>query len=356
MKKIFLLLVALTFTVGLFGQPKGYKYYVNEKYQYAILIPNSFGGMGESESGDGQVFVSPDGDTHLRVFGGFNAETLLGTSFDEEYQAKLKELTDRKVELLSQGTMDDPDEDFDLGYYFEYVEDGLYHALRSIWWGDRFATAEFWCYQKDKERFNKEGSLDSDVVLYSLAPQDRFFLSEADRVRTWCSSDDYFLNVYVDGTTESKGKQPSIEDFFLSFAVSNQTPLTMVAMEKINDPEYEDEDIAEWILDKENGYLLLQLVSDGDYWVEACSWDKDNGHKLFLVNYHAPNQALICFDYDPEKQMLHTDQQTLRLLQNLPKAVVELPREGQTIDVYYYKDLSKPVKRLTWNGKGFQVK
>ena len=172
-------------------------------------------------------------------------------------------------------------------------------------------------------------------------------------MREWCSSEDYYLNVYVDGTLEHEGKQPTIADMVLSFAVSNQTPLTMAMAEKINDPAFENEDITEWILDNQNNYMTIQLVSDSDYWLEACSWDKDNGHKLFVVNYNAPNQVLLCFDYDPKEQVLYSDGKTLNLLQNMPKAIVRLPRQGKAMDIYYYTDLSKVVKRLTWNGKGF---
>lgn len=348
--------MALVVMGSLAAQPKGYQYYVNEKYQYAVLIPNEFGGMGESGSGDGQIFVSPDGDTHIRVFGGYNALTLLGTTFDEEYQAKLKELTDRKVKILYQGTMDDPEEEFDLAYIIEYVEDGLYHALRSVWWDDHFATVDFWCYEQDKARYNEEESPDPELIVYSLAPGDGTIRSESEKVRGWCSTEDYYLNVYADGTLERSGKKPCIADFFLSFAVSNQTPITLIGMEKINDPGFENDEISEWVLDNKNDYLLLQLVSDWDYWMEACVFDKDNGHKLFVVNYNAPNQALMAFDYNPEDQIAYTDPQTLKLLQDMPKAIVRLPRQGKTMEVYYYKDLSKPVCQLTWNGHGFEVK
>lgn len=344
--------MTLTIVGGLVAQPKGYKSYWNEKYEYSVLIPETFGGMGESESGDGQIFVSPDGDTHIRVFGGYNAQTLLGTSFDDEYQAALKQLKDRKVKILETGTSDDPDGEFDWAYVINYVEDGLFHALRTVWWGDHFATAEFWCYQNDKAHFEENGVI--DAILYSLVPDDGTLQSESDKVFGWYCNDDMYINVYVDGTLDApKDARPVIEDFFMSFATSFQTPLTMVGMDKINNPEHENEDIDEWILDNKNNYVRLQLVNDWDYWMEACVFDKDNGHKLFVVNYNAPNQALMVFDYNPEEQIAYADHQTLQLLQDMPKAIVRLPRQGQTMELYYYKDLSKLVGRLTWNGKRF---
>lgn len=355
MKKTMMLLMALTIVGALVAQPKGFKSYWNEKYQFSVLIPKSFNGMGESGSGDGQTFVSPDGDTHLQVYGGYNALTNLDISFEEEYQAALQQLKDRKVELLDTGTSDDPEEEFDLAYVINYVEDGLYHALRTVWWDDFFATAHFWCYKEDKAYY--EEKIGIDVILYSLGPDDGFFHSESDKVLGWYSADDMFINVYVDAALDApKEARPVVEDFFMSFATSFQTPLTMVGLDKINDPAYENEDIAEWIMDNKNNYSRLQLVSDSDYWMETCVFDKDNGHKLFLVNYNAPNQALMVFDYDPEEQLAYADHQTLKLLQDMPKAIVSLPRQGKTIEVYYYKDLSKPVVSLTWNGRRFLKK
>ena len=355
MKKTMLLLMALMIVGGLVAQPEGYKSYRNEKYEYSILIPSNFNGMGESESGDGQVFVSPDGDTHIRVFGGYNSQTLLGTSFDEEFQAAVKQLKDRKVKLLDTGTADDPDEEFDWAYVISYVEDGLYHALRSVWWGDHFATADFWCYEADKAFYVEKGAI--DAIVYSLGPDDGNFHAESDKVFGWYSNEDMYINVPVDRTLDvPKETRPVVEDFFLGFATSFQTPLTLLGLEKVNDPAFDSDEIVDWVLDNKNNFFTMQLVSDWDYWMEACVFDKDNGHKLFVVNYNAPNQALMCFDYNPENQIANADYQTLKLLQDMPKAIVRLPRQGKTMEVYYYKDLSKPVCHLTWNGHGFEMK
>lgn len=352
MKKNIMIILAMMLTISVFAQPEGFKVYVNEKYQYSVLIPENFGGMGESESGDGQIFVSPDGDAHIQVYGGYNAMTLFGTSFDEEYQSTLKKFKDRKVKDLKSGTSNDPADDFDASYYIEYVEDGLYHCIHTIWWDDLSATADFWCYLDDKALY-EEGTV-FNIVVSSLSPAEGYYQSESEEVLDWYYSDDYALNVYVNGTLDfNEGEQPNIEDLFVSYATVFQTMLTILGLDIINDPGYEFEEIDEWVLDHKNNYVCLRLVSDSDYWMEACSLDKDNGHKLFVVNYNAPNQALMCFDYDPTDRLLYPDYQTLQPLQELIEAIVRLPREGKTIDVYYYKDLSKVVNRLTWNGKCF---
>jgi hypothetical protein len=45
-----------------------YNTYTNERYGYSIAYPADFRPQGVSDSGDGQVFVSPNGDAELRVF------------------------------------------------------------------------------------------------------------------------------------------------------------------------------------------------------------------------------------------------------------------------------------------------
>jgi len=48
-----------------------WSHYVNSRYGYEIAVPPGYSGQGESDSGDGQVFVSRQGTQVLRVFGGF---------------------------------------------------------------------------------------------------------------------------------------------------------------------------------------------------------------------------------------------------------------------------------------------
>lgn len=48
--------------------------YANARFGYAIRIPDGFSGRGEADNGDGQAFVSADGTTKLRVYGGNNMQ------------------------------------------------------------------------------------------------------------------------------------------------------------------------------------------------------------------------------------------------------------------------------------------
>ena len=344
-----MIVLAVLLTGSLFAQPKGMKTYTNEKYEYSINLPENFNGMGEATSGDGQTFVSPDGDIHVQVYGGYNAQNLFGTSIVSEYNAKLDELRGRKVEILDFGMEDDPDGVFADGYEMQYIEDGLYYFLRTVWWGERYATVLFWCYKDDKDKLNEDEPY-IDRIVYSLGPDDGTRITEAEEVLGWYHGEGW-TNVY------KSGAKPNISDLFLGFATSYQTSITMIAMELLNNPKYRDmdEDITDWVLDKKNGYLKLALVDFQPYWLEACYWNCDNGHQLFVVNYNAPNQVLLPFDYDPAKEILTPVPEIFKMLADKNNVIAELPRQGKNITLRPADDLQKTAGQLTWNGKGFTL-
>ena len=58
---------------------QGISVYENQRFGYAIAVPEGFEGRGESDNGDGQVFKSADGTQTLRVYGGFNTESFAAT-------------------------------------------------------------------------------------------------------------------------------------------------------------------------------------------------------------------------------------------------------------------------------------
>ena len=59
--------------------------YENARFGYAIDIPADFGGEGESQSGDGQVFRSETGTASLHVWGGH----VLEGKFEDAMQAAI---------------------------------------------------------------------------------------------------------------------------------------------------------------------------------------------------------------------------------------------------------------------------
>ena len=66
------------------GTAVTYKTYSNARYQFSVSYPDGLlVPQGESDNGDGQKFLSPDGRAELRVFGFYN----LDGSLEDAYQA-----------------------------------------------------------------------------------------------------------------------------------------------------------------------------------------------------------------------------------------------------------------------------
>lgn len=63
---------ASTETVAADDAPTTYATYHNERYGYSVDYPNSLIPQGESDSGDGQKFISNDGQTTLTVYSVYN--------------------------------------------------------------------------------------------------------------------------------------------------------------------------------------------------------------------------------------------------------------------------------------------
>lgn len=72
------------------GQTGVYGCYTNHKYGYVLAWPKKYlAGQGESDSGDGQVFSSPDGQAQLACWASFN--DVLGESIGQTYAQALQE-------------------------------------------------------------------------------------------------------------------------------------------------------------------------------------------------------------------------------------------------------------------------
>jgi len=72
------------------GQTGVYGCYTNHKYGYVVAWPKMhLTGQGESDSGDGQVFSSPDGQARLACWASFNE--VLGESIGQAYAQALQE-------------------------------------------------------------------------------------------------------------------------------------------------------------------------------------------------------------------------------------------------------------------------
>jgi hypothetical protein len=60
--------------------------YGNAKYGYFIAYPESFTPQGESDAGDGLVFLAPDGQSEMRVYAAYN---VLNTPLRTRYEGSL---------------------------------------------------------------------------------------------------------------------------------------------------------------------------------------------------------------------------------------------------------------------------
>jgi len=89
---LFLLVMSFVFQVN--AQEK-FKTYHNGKFAYSIDYPANFKPQGESDSGDGQRFISPDGRAKLTVYAGYNVfeETMKQLYKEAIKYAKLNKVT-----------------------------------------------------------------------------------------------------------------------------------------------------------------------------------------------------------------------------------------------------------------------
>lgn len=75
--------------------------YENARYGYAVDIPPGFEGQGESDNGDGQVFLLDGRVGHLTVWGGF---IVTEPDFESEAKARLAEDISAGWGLTAQST------------------------------------------------------------------------------------------------------------------------------------------------------------------------------------------------------------------------------------------------------------
>lgn len=72
------------------GQTGVYGCYTNNRYGYVVAWPKQYlTGQGESDSGDGQIFSSPDGQARLACWAYFN--DVLGESISQAYAQAIQE-------------------------------------------------------------------------------------------------------------------------------------------------------------------------------------------------------------------------------------------------------------------------
>ena len=152
----------------------------------------------------------------------------------------------------------------------------------------------------------------------------------------------------------------------LAYAVAKAFPgnsLTDELKAQLDSPERDNEDVDEFILDRQNGYCSLDFVSDGTVNMEMCCWNRKDGRKLVAVKlfnvYEAKSPLLLLYNYNPENGFLEPE---LDLDIFAPYTVLSfaLPREGKDIVVRLYSDNGDDGYDITemtlkWTGDTFTL-
>ena len=94
------ILASLLFVMPAFAQ-SGWGYYANARYGYELDIPPGFEGQGQSDNGDGQIFLFDGRVGRLTVWGGF---FVTEPDFEAEATARLAEDTASGWGLTAQAT------------------------------------------------------------------------------------------------------------------------------------------------------------------------------------------------------------------------------------------------------------
>ncbi|MCS6885472.1 MAG: hypothetical protein RMM17_02400 [Acidobacteriota bacterium] len=99
-KLALLLIAASLYAVEAHAQSNDYRIYYNNRFGYSIEYPaNLLIPQGESDNGDGQTFLSPDGKSKAIVYAGYD---VLGESLTQLYNRDLKSRKGVTYKLLRQ--------------------------------------------------------------------------------------------------------------------------------------------------------------------------------------------------------------------------------------------------------------
>ena len=146
-----------------------------------------------------------------------------------------------------------------------------------------------------------------------------------------------------------------IAEFAQAFvSVYKGNVLTDEVKAQLDSPGRENEDVYEFILDRQNGYLALQFVSDGTLRMEMCYWNLKDGRKLVAVNmfnvYEDRNALLALYKYNPESGRLEPDIDNSFYDMDVPFSTFLLPREGKDIETWIYRMPSSSALRYDGDG------
>ncbi len=139
---------------------------------------------------------------------------------------------------------------------------------------------------------------------------------------------------------QTRPAKPGIADFALAFAYGHQgMVLTDELIRLMTGQNDEQEDVAEFTLDRKAGYLALQMVSDGLQKMEMCYWNLPDGRKRVAVMLHDiydpdPYPFLRFYDYDVARnEMVALNPTPLDVQIDHTICNFQLPRIGKDIEI-----------------------
>lgn len=146
-----------------------------------------------------------------------------------------------------------------------------------------------------------------------------------------------------------------IAEFAQAFtSVYKGNDLTDEIKAQLDNPGRVNEDVYEFILDRQNGYCALQFVSDGTVRMEMCFWNLKDGWKLVAVNmfnvYEDKDALLMLYKYNPDSERLEPDLDNSFYDMDAPFSTFLLPREGKDIETWIYHTTSPSA--LRYDGEG----
>ena len=126
-------------------------------------------------------------------------------------------------------------------------------------------------------------------------------------------------------------------------------------------------------VDQRNGFARCMMLVETSPFMDACYWNRKNGHKLFAAYMEEAHESgayaeilLVFYDYDPATDVMTPDADVNAMFEEYMKNpddyALRLPQEGKDIIVYNYvydeENDSAKTSEITfiWNGDTFERK
>lgn len=159
------------------------------------------------------------------------------------------------------------------------------------------------------------------------------------------------------------GNNPGIVQLVQAFQDTWHSYNIIPVLEKAKNPNFTFEANEEYgggiTVDRKNGYVSLDNGGSDDYYMEACVWRRDNGHRLFAIVLGQPVDPeieFVCFyDYDPQTSTMYPEtgpEQGFHPLNMDNHVSYNLPQKGKDFIISEYDfNLQNNINHVfSWDG------